>query len=168
MRPSLLAFMLVVLSGFASGQGIGAAHAGTPEATPVTAPDVGAKTFVVVEHNDHETVIDLGAPGPSAGDLLIWGPNPLYDEANARDTGATSQGTCISLHAPNACLLNETVVFADGSTLHLQGIELSGGAPSTRTIVGGSGRYLAATGTLHVTPTEDERLWTKTFELVAP
>ena len=164
MRPSLLAFVLVLLI----GQGIGSAHAGAPEATPAAAPDVVPTTFVLVEHNDHETLIDLGAPGPSTGDLLIWGPNPLYDEADARDTGATSQGTCISLHTPDTCLLNETVIFADGSTLHLQGIELSGGAPSMRTIVGGSGRYLGASGTLHVAPTDDERLWTKAFQLAAP
>lgn len=123
---------------------------------------------MLVEHNDHETPIDLGSPGPSAWDLLVWGPNPLYDEANVRDSGATSQGTRVSLHIPDTCLLNETVVFVDGSTLHLQGIELSGGAPSARTIVGGSGRSLGATGTLHVTPTVDERLWTKRFELAAP
>jgi hypothetical protein len=34
-----------------------------------------------------------------------------------------------------------------------------------RTIVGGSGRYLGATGTVAVSPSADLSVWTKTFEI---
>lgn len=158
-----LALITILIAG-----GSGAAGAIVQAATPATTSGHGRTTMVLVEHNDHETTLDFGEPGPSAGDMLVWGPNPLYDEANAGDTGATSQGTCVALHVADHCLLNETVVFADGSTIQLQGIERGGGTPSTRTIVGGSGRYLGATGTLSVSPTEDELLWTKTFEIIEP
>lgn len=60
------------------------------EATPAASSGYGSTTMVLIEHNERETKLDLGEPGPSAGDLLVWGPNPLYDEANASDTGATS------------------------------------------------------------------------------
>ena len=166
MRRLFLGCLLAVLIGGAGGAP--SARVTARDATPVTDADAATTTLVLVEHNDQETVLDLGAPGPSAGDLLVWGPNPLFDEANISDTGATTQGTCVALHIPTTCLVQETVVFADGSTLHLQGIERGGGAPSMRTIVGGSGRYLGATGTLDVSPTADERLWTKLFAIVIP
>ncbi len=154
-------FALVLIAG-----GAWAARAIAQDATPVAGPGAGATTLILVEHNDNETIVDLGEPGPSAGDMLVWGPNPLYDAANAIDTGATTQGTCVTLHAANACLAHETVIFPDGSTLEIQGVERGGGEPSARTIIAGSGQYLGATGTLSVVPTEDEQLWTKTFTII--
>jgi hypothetical protein len=126
-----------------------------------------ATTLILIEHANLVTEIDLGEPGPSVGDLLVWGPNPLYDEADVDDTGATTQGTCITFDANADCLAAETILFADGSTLEFQGIE-RGGAPSVRTIVGGSGRYLGAAGTMTAVPSADLLLWTKTIEIVPP
>jgi hypothetical protein len=133
-------------------------------ATPASASDA---TLLLIEHADLVTEIDLGEPGPSVGDMLVWGPNALYDEADAIDTGATTQGTCIAFDANADCLAVETILFPDGSTLDFQGIE-RGGAPSTRTIVGGSGRYLGAAGTMTAVPSADLMLWTKTIEIAAP
>ena len=39
-------------------------------------------------------------------------------------------------------------------------------APSTRTIVGGSGNYLGATGQVTVEPTDNQQTWKKTIEIV--
>jgi hypothetical protein len=47
-------------------------------ATPASA---SGTTLILVEHADLVTGIDLGKPGPSIGDMLVWGPNALYDEA---------------------------------------------------------------------------------------
>ena len=132
------------------------------EATPEARGDLIA--IVLVEHNEHDTMIDLGKPGPSTGDIRVWGPNPLFDADNVANTGATTQGSCVAMNDGGDCLAQETVVFPDGSTLEIQGIQLGGGQPSTRTIVSGSGAYLGAVGTLTVAPTEDETVWTKTFE----
>jgi hypothetical protein len=132
------------------------------EATP------SAKTTLkLVEHAVHLTDIDHGDPGPSVGDVQVWGPNPLYDESDSADTGATTQGVCTALNADFDCIVNETIVFAGGSTLQVQGVEFAT-APSRRTIVGGSGTYLGATGTVAVEPTQDQSRWTKTIEIRLP
>ena len=98
----------------------------------------------------------------------MWGPNPLFDEANATDTGATSQGSCVSMDAEFNCVLAETIVFPDGSTLEMQGVQPGKPVPSIRTIVGGSGEYLGASGTIDVSPTEDLTVWTKKITIVLP
>jgi hypothetical protein len=134
-------------------------------ATPTSA---SYATLILIEHADSVTEIDLGEPGPSVGDMLVWGPNALYDEADVNDTGATTQGTCIAFNANGDCLAAETILFPDGSTIEFQGIERSGGVPSARTIVGGSGRYLGAIGTMAAVPSADLLLWTKTIEIAPP
>jgi len=134
------------------------------EATPLTTADT--ETFTLVEHALAVTVVDIGETGASAGDITVWGPNPLFDEANETDTGAVTQGSCVALNGSydNHCF--ETVLFPDGSTITIQGVQFGNGSPSTTTIVGGSGRYLGAIGTVTVTSTEDDTLWTKVFEVV--
>ena len=134
-------------------------------ATPAGA---SGTTLILVEHADLVTEIDLGEPGTSIGDMLVWGPNALYDEAGVNDTGATTQGTCIAFNANGDCLAAETILFSDGSTIEFQGIERAGGAPSARTIVGGSGRYLGAIGTMAAVPSADLLLWTKSIEIAVP
>lgn len=135
-------------------------------ATPVS--DNGATVFTLVERAEHVTILDFGDPGKSAGDMTLWGPDPLFDEGNAVDTGAVTQGSCLSLNTAgdNHCL--ETVLFAGGSTLEIQGIQRGSGEPSLTTIVGGSGTYRGATGTVLVDPSADYRTWTKTFTVVMP
>ena len=153
--------VLVVVAGVSWTAG-GDAQMATPGV-----PD-GAATLILIEHADLVTEIDLGEPGPSVGDMLVWGPNALYDGDNAIDTGATTQGTCIAFNANSDCLAAETILFPDGSTLEFQGIERGAGAPSARTIVGGSGRYLGAAGTMTAVPSADLTLWTKTIEIAPP
>jgi hypothetical protein len=163
MPRSMIRIMVVLLAGAAMIAGtlvVRAAQSATPEAA-------GPATLVLVEHGDDISLIDQGEPGPSVGDLTIWGPNPLFSEDNASDTGATTQGTCVTLHVLETCLANETIIFPDGSTLQIQGVELADGS-SLRTIIGGSGRYLGAAGTVTVSPSEDQTLWTKTIEIAPP
>jgi len=166
MRQVLLRSAVVCLVSVLIVGGVFAVRVVAQDATPSASPIAGATTIVLVEHNDNETNVDLGESGPSAGDLRVWGPNPLFDAANTANSGVTTQGSCVAMNAVNDCLLTETVLFPDGSTLELHGIQLGGGVPSTRTIVGGSGTYLGAIGTVAVAPTADERYWAKTFEIV--
>jgi hypothetical protein len=154
------AVALVVLAGSVAMLGAWVERAAAQTSTPVTS---GNAAVTLVEHADHVTQIDLGDPGPSIGDMLVWGPDPLYDERDNRDTGATTYGTCIAFNAATDCIAAETILFPDGGTLELQGIELAGGKPSSRTIVGGSGRYLGAAGTMAVTPSADLERWRKTI-----
>jgi hypothetical protein len=91
----------------------------------------------------------------------------LRRKSDANDTGANTQGTCIAFKAPSDFLAAETVLFPDGSTLDFQGIE-RGNALAVRTIVGGSGRYLGAIGTMTAAPSADLSRRTKTIELAVP
>ena len=156
---------LVALIALVIASGAWAARVTAEMSTPTG--DAGAATLILIEHADLVTEIDLGEPGPSIGDMLVWGPDPLYDDANDNDTGATTQGTCIAFNEKSDCLAAETILFPDGSTLEFQGIE-RGGAPAVRTIVGGSGRYLGAIGTMTAAPSADLKLWTKTIEFAPP
>jgi hypothetical protein len=159
-RMSALVVLIVIAGGWWS------ARTDAQIATPGVSDT--AATLILVEHADLVTEIDLGEPGPSVGDMLVWGPNALYDGDNATDTGATTQGTCIAFNASSDCLAAETILFSDGSTLEFQGIERGAGAPSARTIVGGSGRYLGAAGSMTAVPSADLTLWTKTIEIAPP
>lgn len=156
---------MAIIAALALIAGVGVAGAGAESATPVASPESGAPTtMTLVERGLHITTIDLGAPGASVGDMIIWGPDPLYDATNSTDTGTTTQGMCVTLHNGD-CLATETIVFPDGSTLQIQGIQAGAAVASTRTIIGGSGRYRGATGTLTVQPTNDLSVWTKTFAI---
>jgi len=133
------------------------------EATPSTVGDADI-TMELVEHADLVTNIDQGEEGPSAGDLIIWGPNALFDEVDETDTGATTQGVCTAITS-GECLLIETILFPDGSTLEVQGIQAGTPMESTRTIVGGSGIYLGVRGIVTVEPTDTLEHWSKTIEI---
>lgn len=140
----------------------GVARAVAHDATPATAP------VTVVEHADHVATVDLGEAGPSPGDLITWGPDPLYDAADAIDTGATTQGVCVVFGTDGACMADETIVFGDGSTLEIHGVQAGGSRASSRTIVGGSERYRGVTGTVRVVPAADLSVFTKDLELSYP
>jgi hypothetical protein len=156
-RCALLGLVILIASCFEVTRT--AAQDGTPI---TTASDTGEQILVLIEHNDSETVVDVGGPGRSVGDMRVWGPNPLYDATDSSDTGARTQGVCIALNAAFDCVLTETIVFPGGSTLDLQGVGPGTGS-SERTIVGGSGDYLGATGVMAVEPTADLRIWKKTI-----
>lgn len=160
---TLLAVSAVIAAGFQLARV--AAQEGTPASGAATA---GTRTMVLVERDEHHTVLDLGEPGAGVGDMLVWGPNPLYDEANTTDTGAVSVGTCVAFTADFDCVLVETVTFPDGSTLQFQAGQPSDTAPYLRTIVGGSGAYLGATGTAEAVRSDDGRTWTRTIEVRLP
>jgi hypothetical protein len=88
----LLALVSLVALVIASGAWVVRAHG--EMATPASA---SGTTLILVEHADLVTEIDLGEPGPSIGDMLVWRPHALYDEAEVfgskradRSTAATS------------------------------------------------------------------------------
>jgi hypothetical protein len=168
MRHWLFVWMLIAMSALIAG-GLQlsrvAAQEGTPSAGAVPA---GPQTMVLIEHDEHHTTLDLGEPGPGVGDMLIWGPNPLFDEANTTDTGAVTTGTCVAFNVDFDCILVETITFSDGSTLQFQGGQPTDVAPYLRTIVGGSGAYLGAIGTAEAVLQDDGRFWTRTIQVQVP
>lgn len=158
---------IILCALIALGAVLAVSLARTSAQTATPAGGSGGTILVLVEHADRLTDVLRDEGTVSVGDLNVWGPNPLYDETDSEDTGATTQGVCVALNAEFDCLASETIIFADGSTLEIQGLERAA-APSRRTIVGGSGRYLGATGIVAVAPSGDRTKWTKTIEIVLP
>src|SRR5688500_10873450 len=99
---------------------LGTVVATAQEATPVVPGE--PITFTLVEHATNVTVVDVGVPGMSPGDITVWGPDALYDEANEVDTGAVTQGSCLALNTDGDNHCYETIVFPNGSTLTIQGV----------------------------------------------
>ncbi len=161
----VLPFVALLLSGVVCTTGVAPSLTAAQSATPAAMP---ATTLTLVEHNERMTDIDVGGDGVGPGDLRVWGPNPLFDETNARDTGSTTQGSCLALNAAFDCVLAETILFPDGSSLEIQGVQPGAAIPSSRTITGGSGRYLGVSGTIAVAPTDDLTVWTKTIDVSVP
>lgn len=160
MARSLFLTPLLVLA-FLAGT-LWSSRTDAQDATPSSTS--GTATLILVESAG--TIVDqFGDDGPSAGDIRVWGPNPLFDETNTTDTGAVTQGSCIGINSEFDCLVNETIIFPDGSTLEIQGLQPGGTGPSVRSVVGGSGEYLGAIGTVGVAPSEDQSVWTKTIEI---
>jgi hypothetical protein len=149
---------------FAAGLGVAGtiAQDSAPMATPVPG---GSVSLTLVERAISVSTVDIGEPGMTPGDVLVWGPDPLYDAANEVDTGATTQGSCLALNTAGVHHCSETIIFPDGSTIEIQGVQPPGDGPSSRTIVGGSGQYMGASGTMYVDPSPDLSTWVKTLEI---
>lgn len=157
------ALLLALASSMAYAPAI--AQDATPEAsvaTPVARPAAGAPVELeLVERSRNVNMVDIGNDGPTPGDMIVWGPDPLYDSDNIEDTGSVTYGSCVMVNTGGDCMAQETFVFADGSTLEVQGLEFGATLPSVKTIVGGSGVFLGASGTLTDIPDSTRTTWTK-------
>jgi hypothetical protein len=164
MNKQLFAVLAILLAGVVV---YGSVNAQDDPGSPVASPEgvEGLIRLVLIERDSVSTELDFGEEGPSAGDMDIWGPNPFYDETNSTETGITTQGTCTLLHDLSTCLASETIVFQDGSSIVIQGVQTDPSDPTVRPIVGGSGQWLGATGTMTVEANEDRTVWTKTLEI---
>ncbi len=150
------------------GMGVASAQDATPE-VPVATPDAMTATtapveLILVDQSRNVNTVDFGNDGLTPGDLIVWGPDPLYNADDLQDTGSVTYGSCVMVNTDGDCMAQETFIFADGSTLEVQGLEFGATVPSVKTIVGGSGIFLGATGTLTDIPDEDRTTWTKHFE----
>ena len=121
----------------------------------------GWRSITVIEHPVSDQTIDTGGPNDTAdtvGDLLPFS-NPVFDAANKEQVG-DDQGNCIRTRLPNAetkvggnyeC--NWTTNLAGGS-ITVEGVFLDDG-PSTLAVIGGTGRYSKARGSMDLAATTD-------------
>jgi hypothetical protein len=161
---------LALLAALVSTMGMGVARAqpATPDVPGATPEAVTASTATVelmlVDQSRNVNNVDFGNDGLTPGDLIVWGPDPLYNADDLQDTGSVTYGSCVMVNTDGDCMAQETFIFADGSTLEVQGLEFGATTPSVKTIVGGSGIFLGATGTLTDIPDANRTTWTKHIE----
>jgi allene oxide cyclase len=97
----------------------------------------------VIEHAVTDTVIDVGAPGDSTGDLLTF-HNKLYNAANATVVGR-DQGECIRISPAKGTWECRWTSFLPGGQITVEG-PFFDTRDSILAITGGTGRYATAEG----------------------
>jgi hypothetical protein len=116
--------------------------------------DKGSTTLTVVGKNPENKVIDLGAQGPSQGDIRVTNA-PLYDESGKERIGRFDLFCAITDPADEssekAHMAQCTKTFTlPGGQISVQGVEaypnLSGLAPGVNAISGGTGKYAGVGG----------------------
>ncbi len=103
--------------------------------------------LTIVERATSDAVVDLGAAGDSAGDLLTFA-NEVYDADNAKLVGSNN-GMCIRTVVGKAWECYFTNTLAEGQIM-VEG-PFYDGADSVMAVTGGTGEYAEARGemTLH-------------------
>jgi hypothetical protein len=130
--------LLIVTVVVGTGMGPAAARAG--------------ERLQLVERSVNETLIDLGAKGDSAGDLLPFA-NPVYDAENKTPRG-TTQGFCIRIIAGKSWECFWTLTLKDGQ-ITVEG-PYSDTGDSILAVTGGSGRFVGAKGQLTLHPRDEK------------
>jgi hypothetical protein len=110
----------------------------------VTLPAAAAERIELVEHADTDATLDLGAKGDSVGDLLTWS-NPLFDAADKTKVGS-DQGYCVRVSLGKSWECTWTNMLKDGQIM-VEGAFWDD-KDSLLTIIGGTGKYAGAKGTL--------------------
>jgi hypothetical protein len=109
----------------------------------VAAEAGGGRWLTVVERAATDTVVDLGAPGDSIGDILAFG-NPVYDATNSRQIGR-DQGSCIRTNPGVSWECTWTTIVPGGS-LTVEGPFADDGSDTVLAITGGTESYRNARG----------------------
>jgi allene oxide cyclase len=107
-------------------------------------PALGAEQVKVVERPTNETTAHIGAKTDAPGDILSFA-NPLFDAANKLSAGS-DQGFCIRTVVGKSWACNWTNQLKEG-TITVSGTFNDAG-DSTLAIVGGTGKYAGAHGTM--------------------
>lgn len=98
--------------------------------------------FTVVEHAITDTVVDIGKPGDSLGDLLAFG-NPIFNASNTTQIGS-DQGSCVRTKVGQAWECSWTTTL-NGGSLVVEGPYFDH-ADSVLAITGGTGVWRTARG----------------------
>lgn len=107
----------------------------------------GATVIAVVERATTDELIDVGEPGDSAGDLLTFA-NKLYDETNTSQVGR-DQGSCIRISPRRGSWQCSWTSWLDGGSVTVAG-PFYDDRGSTFAIIGGTGSFRDAAGTMHL------------------
>lgn len=114
----------------------------TAMTAPATAEDGKTTKLNVVEHATTDTIVDVGAKGDSAGDILTFA-NEIFDEQDAQKLGSDN-GWCIRVMPGKSWECFWTLSLADGQ-ITVEGPFLDSG-DSVLAVTGGTGKYAGARG----------------------
>lgn len=106
----------------------------------------GAEKLNLVERATTDAVLDTGAQGDSAGDILTFA-NEVFDEANKTKVG-DNNGWCIRTVPGKAWECFWTLTLAGGQ-ITVEGPFLDG-KDSTVAVTGGTGEYAGARGDMQL------------------
>jgi hypothetical protein len=106
----------------------------------------GAEKLNLVERATSDAVLDTGAQGDSAGDILTFA-NEVFDEANKTKLG-DNNGWCIRTVPGKAWECFWTLTLAEGQ-ITVEGPFLDG-KDSTVAVTGGTGEYAGARGDMQL------------------
>jgi allene oxide cyclase len=101
----------------------------------------------VIEHATTDTIVDIGDPGDSTGDLLTF-HNEVFD-ANDQQVVGTDQGECVRIDPAAGSWECRWITILDGGTIAVEGQFLDT-ADTTVAITGGTGRYRKAKGEMQL------------------
>jgi hypothetical protein len=125
------------------------AAVGTGAALTLTSPATAGQHLHLTTTNPLNTDLDLGDPGPSAGDTQVFVDELLQDGEQV----GSSTGTCTLTALSDTRLAGNcvaTMVFSDGSSLTTQGAfdenPQEGPAGYRWAVTGGTGDYRGASG----------------------
>ena len=133
---------------------LGAVGSASPNNNDDHGDDKGRSTLTVVGKNPENKVLDLGAQGPSQGDIRVLNA-PLYDESGKERIGRFDLFCAITDPADQssekAHIAECTKTFTlPGGEISVQGVEaypnLSGLSPGVNAISGGTGKYAGVSG----------------------
>lgn len=108
--------------------------------------------IALVERATTDTVIDLGASGDSAGDMLTFA-NEIYDQANEKLAGANN-GVCFRTVAGKAWECAFTTTLEKGQ-ITVEG-PFYDGKDSMFAVTGGTGAYVNARGEMKLHARNDK------------
>jgi allene oxide cyclase len=155
-----LPFAATVVAALAASA-VALAH-GTKHDSPVSDGSHAARgAIVVTEHATTDATTDTGATGDSAGDVLTFA-NDVFDAKDQKRVG-TDQGTCIRTVAGAAYECNFTTLLRDGQ-LVVEG-PFYDAKDSTLAIIGGTGAYAQARGTMDLHALNGGKEYAFTFHL---
>ncbi len=144
----------------ATASAIGAFALGAASASSqLTAPT----TITVVEHSEHDTVIDVGKKGDSTGDILTF-HNAVYDATDTAKAGK-NQGQCVR-ERPRAGTWEcwWTTSLRDGQ-ITVEG-PFSDTEDTVFAVTGGTGLYANARGSMNVKAIHGGAKYRQTFHLI--
>jgi Allene oxide cyclase barrel like domain len=104
-------------------------------------------TLHVIEHATTDTVVDIGDPGDSTGDVLTF-HNEVFDSSDSHVVG-TDQGECIRIDPAEGSWECRWITNLDGGTIAVEGQFLDT-ANTIVAITGGTGRYRKASGEMEL------------------